>query len=111
MLLFYGALGPLRRFAAEICRVVDAAGAFVLRHLGIRAELSCPIDPAAGAVRRDDALRRFAALDPPVQGADFIEGIGPVATAAVGHPRRHEEADALVGLLRTQRLAHAAEVL
>src|SRR4051812_14345406 len=81
-----------RRDAAEVRRVVAAAGPFPARDLWIETERPRAIDLAAGAVRRDQLVRRHALLDPLLERRQMIELVRSGAAAAVAHARRHEEA-------------------
>ena len=66
----------LWHLADEACGVVDAARAFVFRHLRIRAKRTRPVHSAAGDVRRDDLFRRHTAFPPALHYRHLVELIG-----------------------------------
>src|SRR5258706_8039039 len=90
--------GALWRRAGKIRRVVDAAGALVLRHLGIRAQwtraihLMFPIE-----MRCDDPVGRLPGFDPADKGSYLVEVERPLATRTMAHARDHEQADKVAG--------------
>src|SRR5262249_4900009 len=71
--------------------LVCAAGPLPLCDLRIRAKRPGAIDRAARAMRRDELIRRDVLVHPFIESAQRVELIGSRATAAVTHPRHHEE--------------------
>src|SRR5206468_3598405 len=71
------AIGRIARDAAdEARRIVHAAGSLVGRLLGVRAERAGAVDHGPGAVGGDDLLGRDPVLDPALERAERVQGIG-----------------------------------
>src|SRR5437773_4108545 len=95
-----GRLARNRRFMGDILsparktvRLVDAARTGVHRAQRIRAERTGPLRRAIGDFSRDDALGRFAVLDPVVDRRGPVRLVGTGAAAAVKHAGHHEQAE------------------
>src|SRR5262249_50618594 len=94
----------LRRAAQEILGFIDASRALVFGDLRIRAQRARTIHLSAGAVRRDDLVRRHTVFNPLFERADLIEHVRTFAAAAMTHARFHKQPNILRGIV------HAAQV-
>src|SRR5882672_1050747 len=94
-----------RLAAVEVRRVIGAAAVVVYGVLRIRADRARAIDHAAGLVRREDALRRDALLDPALEVGHRVEAVGPLAAARARHHEQAEELLRLAELVATVLLA------
>src|SRR4029434_793482 len=84
--------------ANEIRRLVGAPLAGVDCDLGIGAQRPRAIDDVVGLVRREDAVRWNASLDPSLQVGKRVKSVGGLATTAA---RRHEQPAELPRLLQS----------
>src|SRR5882724_6269647 len=80
----------------EVRRLVGTAATLVHSNLGIGAQRPRAVDDVVGLVRREDALRGDASLDPSLEVGKRVESVGPVAAAPA---RRHEQPEELPRLL------------
>src|SRR5258708_39143512 len=78
--------------AVEARRLADVSRSPVDGNLWVGAQRSRAIDAAVDDVRGDDPIGRLSALGPLFERADHVEAIRPLATAAVPHAGRHEQA-------------------
>src|ERR1700722_11131108 len=79
------------RAAGEVRCFVDAARAVVSSDLRVGAERAGTVNFARGAVGGDDARGRLPLLDPPLENADLVEGVGTFSTVAMSHAGHHEQ--------------------
>src|SRR4051812_42338664 len=96
--------------AHEVGRLVDAAGAPVLRNLRERTERTAAIELAVSPVRRDDGRRSLALLTPLLERRERVEHVRSLAAAAMRHARREEEAHRIIHLRLAERLHHVLVV-
>src|SRR6185503_3654575 len=83
----------LRRLAAEVRRIVDAALPRVAGDLRIGTERPCARRLAVHDLAGDDGVRRLPLLHPVDDGRDRIVLIGTDAAAAMRHAGHHEQAE------------------
>src|SRR4030095_11941554 len=84
--------------ANEIRRLGGAPVAGVDRDLGIGAQRPRAIDDVVGLVRREDALRWNASLDPSLQVGKRVKSVGDLGTTSA---RPHEQPEELPRLLQS----------
>src|SRR4029453_11582142 len=84
--------------ANEIRRLVGAPVAGADCDLGIGAQRPRAIDDVVGLVRREDALRGDASLDPSLQVGKRVKSVGGLAATSA---RRHEQPEELPRLLQS----------
>ena len=86
----------VRVSANEIRRLVGAPLARVDRDLGIGAQRPCAIDNVAGLVRRKDAFRGNASLDPSLKVGKRVKSVGCLAATSARSEEQPEEIPRLV---------------
>src|SRR5215831_3372648 len=92
------ALATTRVLANEVRRLVRAPEARVDRDLGIGAQRPRAVDDVVGLVRREDARRWDASLDPLLEVGKRVESVGGIAATPA---RRHEQPEELPRLLQS----------
>src|SRR5262249_57584204 len=85
------ALATTRVSANEVRRLVRAPEARVDRDLGIGAQRPRAVDDVVGLVRREDARRWDASLDPLLQVGNRVESIGGIAATPARPPQHPHE--------------------
>src|SRR4030095_10852616 len=88
----------VRVSANEIPGLVGASVPRVDRDLGIGAQRPRVVDDIVGVVRREDALRGNASLDPSLEIGKRVKSVGGLAATSA---RRHEQPEELPRLLQS----------
>src|SRR5262249_37274168 len=90
-------LGPL--LPAKICSIISAAGAFVFRHLRIRAQRPRFVDLSVRHMPGEDLSWFLPLFNPIFDDFHFVEVVGTGPTAAVVHSWNHKKSDGIFRLI------------
>src|SRR5262245_20447901 len=93
--------------ADKICSIISAAGAFVFRHLRIRAQRPRFVDLSVRHMPGEDLSWFLALFNPIFDDFHFVEVVGTGPTAAVVHSWNHKKSDGIFRLILPNDLRNA----